>query len=144
MIRLFVALVPLGAGIASALQAATNGGLTLRSSLVTALLVNVAGTLLGAAALLVLPGARLSWPAAGTPWSLYLGGLYGLVIIAGLAFAFPRLGGAWSIALFVLGQSATALLLDHFALIGQARDPLSATRAAGLALVVGGVLLLRR
>jgi hypothetical protein len=31
-------------GIASALQAATNGALTLRSSLVTALLINVAGT----------------------------------------------------------------------------------------------------
>jgi bacterial/archaeal transporter family-2 protein len=144
MIALLSALVPLGAGIASALQAATNGGLTLRTSLVTALLVNVAGTLLGAATLLALPGSRAMLPAADTPWYLYLGGLYGLVIIAGLAFAFPRLGGAWSIALFVLGQSATALVLDHFALIGQSRDPLSATRAAGLALVVGGVLLLRR
>ena len=144
MIPFMVWLAPLGAGIASALQAATNGSLTLRSSLVTALLVNVTGTLIGAAALLAVPGNQVSLPASGTPWPLYLGGVYGLVIIAGLAFAFPRLGGAWSIALFVLGQSATALALDHFALIGQARDPVSITRAAGLALVVAGVLLLRR
>lgn len=144
MIRFLFAAVPLGAGIASALQAATNGALTARSSLVTALVVNVAGTLVGAAALLLVPGTRAIVPSPDTPWSLYAGGLYGLVIIAALAFAFPRLGGAWSIALFVLGQSVTALALDHFALIGQARDPLTAWRMAGIGLVVAGVLLLRR
>lgn len=138
------ALVPLGAGIASALQAATNSALTVRSSLVTALVVNVAGTLLGAAALLLVPGTRAVVPGAGTPWALYAGGLYGLVIIAGLAFAFPKLGSAWSIALFVLGQSATALALDHYGLLGTVRESLSATRIAGLGLVVAGVLLLRR
>jgi transporter family-2 protein len=137
-------LVPLGAGIASALQAATNGALTLRSSLVTALVVNVVGTLVGAAALLLVPGMRAVMPAADTPWAFYAGGLYGLVIIAGLAFAFPRLGSAVSIALFVLGQSATALALDHFALLDTAHQPVSPARAAGLVLVVAGVLLLRR
>jgi transporter family-2 protein len=144
MIPALFALVPLGAGIASTLQAATNGALALRSGLVAALVVNVAGTLVGAAALLLAPGARAAVPSPGTPWPLYLGGVYGLVIIAGLAVAFPRLGGAWSIALFVLGQSATALAMDHFGLLGMAREPVSATRAAGLALVVAGVLLLRR
>jgi transporter family-2 protein len=144
MIPALFALVPIGAGIASALQAATNGALTARSALVTALLVNIAGTLVGAAALLAVPGMRAPAPPAGTPWTLYLGGVYGLVIIAGLAYAFPRLGGAWSIALFVLGQSATALAMDHFGVLGQARDPASAARVAGLALVVAGVLLLRR
>jgi transporter family-2 protein len=137
-------LVPLGAGIASALQAATNGALTLRSSLVTALVVNVIGTLVGATALLLVPGTRAVMPAAGTPWAFYAGGLYGLVIIAGLAFAFPRLGSAVAIALFVLGQSATALALDHFALLDTAHQPVSAARGAGLVLVMAGVLLLRR
>ena len=137
-------LVPLGAGIASALQAATNGALTLRSSLVTALVVNVVVTLIGVSALLLVPGTRPVMPADGTPWAFYAGGLYGLVIIAALAFAFPRLGSAVSIALFVLGQSATALALDHFALLDTAHQPVSAARAAGLLLVVAGVLLLRR
>ena len=144
MIRFLFAAVPLGAGIASALQAAANAGLTQRSSLVTALVVNVAGTLIGAVALLLVPGTRAVVPPADTPWPFYAGGLYGLVIIAGLAFAFPRLGGAWSIALFVLGQSATALALDHFAVLGQARDPVTTARLAGIGLVVAGVLLLRR
>lgn len=144
MIWLLATLVPIGAGLASTLQAATNGALTLRSSLVTVLLVNVAGTLVGAAALLAVPGVRAVGPPAATPWHLYAGGLYGLVIIAGLAFAFPRLGAGWSIALFVLGQSITALMLDHFALLGHPRDPVSAGRAAGLAMVVAGVVLLRR
>ena len=137
-------LVPLGAGIASAMQAATNGALTLRSSLVTALVVNVVVTLIGVSALLLVPGTRPVMPAGDTPWAFYAGGLYGLVIIAALAFAFPRLGSAVSIALFVLGQSATALALDHFALLDTAHQPVSAARAAGLLLVVAGVLLLRR
>lgn len=144
MTAFLFALVPFGAGLASSLQAATNGALTLRTSLVTALVVNVVGTLIGAVLLLLVPGSRLAVPAAGTPWHLYAGGLYGLVIIAGLAFAFPRLGGAWSIALFVLGQSAMAMALDHFALIGHPHQPMSPARVAGLALVVAGVLLLRR
>ena len=37
MIQFLLAAVPLGAGIAAVLQAATNGALTARSSLVTAL-----------------------------------------------------------------------------------------------------------
>ncbi len=110
----------------------------------TVLLVNVAGTLVGTAALLAVPGVRAVAPPAAASWHLYAGGLYGLVIIAGLAFAFPRLGAGWSIALFVLGQSVTALAMDHFALVGQARDPLTAGRVAGIGLVVAGVLLLRR
>jgi len=44
MIRFLFTLAPFSAGIASALQAATNGALTLRSGLVTALLIHVAGT----------------------------------------------------------------------------------------------------
>lgn len=144
MMTFLLALVPAGAGVASALQAATNGALTLRTSLLTALVVNILGTLVGAAALLVAPGSRLAMPGAATPWHLYLGGVYGLVIIAGLAVAFPRLGGAWSIALFVLGQCVTALVLDYFALIGQPQQSVSLARVAGLVLVVSGVLLLRR
>ena len=115
MTAFLFALVPVGAGIASALQAATNGALTLRTSLVTALVVNVAGTLIGAALLLLVPGSRFAVPAAGTPWHLYAGGIYGLVIIAGLAFAFPRLGGAWSIAI-PPGLAGASLMLQPAAI----------------------------
>ena len=136
--------MPLGAGIASALQAATNAGLTLRSSLVTALVVNVAGALVGAAALSLVPGSRLVAPGAGTPWHLYAGGIYGLVIIAGLVFAFPRLGGAWSIAARPGPERHRARLATTTVSSATARESLTAARIAGLGLVVAGVLLLRR
>lgn len=143
MMRLLWMLVPVATGLASGLQAATNASMAVRTTLPTVLVVNVLGTLAGVAALLVAPAWRPVWPAAGTPWPYFLGGLYGLVIVAGLAVAFPRFGGAWTIALFVLGQGATALAVDHFGWLGQARDPLTLARAAGMALVVAGVLLLR-
>ena len=98
-----------------------------------------------AASMLGLVKAEASpvWPPAGTPGTLFLGGVYGFIIVIGLAWAFPRFGGAWTIALFVLGQGATALAVDHFGWLGQARDPLSLARGAGMSLVVIGVLLLR-
>ena len=143
MMRSFLMLLPVLTGVASALQAATNSGMALRTNLSTVLLINIAGTLVAAAALVAVPGARPVWPPAGTPGTLFLGGVYGFIIVIGLAWAFPRFGGAWTIALFVLGQGATALAVDHFGWLGQARDPLSLARGAGMSLVVIGVLLLR-
>lgn len=143
MMRFVWLAVPVATGIASGLQAATNAGMALRTSLPTVLLINVVGTLVGVGLLVSLPAGRPVAPPAGTPWLFYLGGAYGFAIIAGLAAAFPRFGGAWTIALFVLGQSAMALAVDHFGWLDQARDPLTLPRLAGMGLVVAGVLLLR-
>ncbi len=99
MMRALLMLVPVATGVASGLQAATNSGMALRTSLPTVILINILGTLACVAALMLLPGGRPIAPPAGTPWVFFLGGLYGFIIIAGLAFAFPRFGGAWTIAL---------------------------------------------
>jgi transporter family-2 protein len=89
-------------------------------------------------------GARGSWFPAGTPWSLYVGGLCGFVIILALALVFPRIGAGTAVGLMVLGQAVAALVVDHWALLGLAREPVSLSRVGGLALVVAGVVLLRR
>ncbi len=88
-------------------------------------------------------GPHANFHPAGTPWSLYIGGICGFVIILSLAFVFPKIGAALAVALVVLGQSAAALAIDHYGLMGMPRDPVSLSRIAGLALVVGGVALLR-
>jgi transporter family-2 protein len=71
-------------------------------------------------------------------------GICGFLIILCLAFVFPKIGAAWAIALvIVLGQSAAALLIDHYGLLGMPSDPITISRAAGLALVALGVLVIR-
>jgi bacterial/archaeal transporter family-2 protein len=139
---LFLALLPLAAGIAATLQTATNSALAARTSLMNVILINTLGTFIPVIAWMVAQGIR---PAVqpGTPLGLYTGGLYGFVILTALAFAFARVGGALTVALFILAQGATALAVDHFGLLGQARDPISVAKVAGMGLVVAGVLLLR-
>jgi transporter family-2 protein len=132
------------AGMASALQAATNGALSARIGLVPALVVSIAVTVAAVLVLWIFEGSSLRglFP-PGASWPMYLGGVYGFGIIAALAVAFPRLGGAWTIALMVLGQGGMALAIDHVGVLGQPRDPITLTRLAGVALVVAGVFLMR-
>jgi len=56
----------------------------------------------------------------------------------------PRLGAATLLALVVLGQLATALMVDHFGWLGFPQHPLSFVRLAGAALLFGGVVLITR
>ena len=143
--KLLFAALAVCAGFASTIQSAANAGLSQRTGLPAALVVNTSIVLL--ATLVFLMTARGSQPIffpPGTPWSLYVGGLCGFVIIVVLAFVFPKIGAALAIALMVLGQSVAALTIDHYGFMGMPKDPVTASRIAGLALVAAGIALLRR
>lgn len=77
------------------------------------------------------------------PWA-WIGGLYGVVFVFAIAYATPRLGLAVTLTIAIASQFAMAVVLDHFGLLGLKAAPVSATKLAGLALVVTGVLLVRR
>lgn len=140
---LFVALAVL-AGAASALQGATNAGLTGRIGVASAVLVNATVLLAGALLFWAWRGAPATFFPAGVPWNLYLGGLLGFTIVTAIALAFPRLGGATTIALMVLGQGLMTLIIDHYGLLGMPRDPLTLGRLLGIMAVAAGVFLIRR
>ncbi len=144
-------LVPLAlvAGFAVALQGAANSGLAARIGLATALVVNTSIVLLGTFALWGIAWLRgESGPGtvfpAGTPWTLYTGGLCGFAIIAIAAFVFPRIGAGYAIALMVAGQGIAALAIDQMGLLGMPVREVSASRIVGAGLLVVGILLLRR
>jgi transporter family-2 protein len=138
----FAALAVL-AGMATALQASANAGLSQRVGLGAALVLNTVVVLAATLVFFVARGPHANFFPAGTPWALYIGGLCGFVIILCLAFVFPRIGAAWAIALVVLGQSAAALAIDHYGLLGMPKDPVTVARASGIALVALGVTLIR-
>ena len=139
---LFAALALL-AGIATTVQASANAGLSQRVGLAAALVLNTLIVLAGTLVFFVARGPHANFFPAGTPWALYIGGACGFVIILCLAFVFPKIGAAWAIALVVLGQSAAALAIDHFGLLGMPKDPITLPRFAGLALLALGVTLVR-
>jgi transporter family-2 protein len=134
------------AGGATALQAPTNARLaTAVASPVNAAFVSFA---VGTAALGILAAVLHTRPditaARGLPWYAWIGGLYGVIFVVAATWAVPRLGVAMTITLMVAGQLMLSLILDHFGALGVPRAPISLTRLAGVALVIGGVVLVRR
>lgn len=141
--KIVFAALAIAAGVAAAMQAATNAGLSRSAGLGPALVANTVIVLIGAIGLWAAMGAKTTFFPAGTSWTLYLGGLFGFMIIASLAFVFPKIGAAYAVALMIGGQCVAALIVDHFGLMGMPRDPLTIQRVIGVALVAAGAVVIR-
>lgn len=134
------------AGAMIALQAPTNTMLARAGgSPVLAALISFA---VGTAALLaawLASGHRAGLaPFAALPWYAWIGGVYGAVYVAIAAYAAPRLGLAALITIGIAGQILMALWMDHVGALGLPKTPVSPARLLGAALVVAGVVLVRR
>jgi len=77
------------------------------------------------------------------PHLLFTGGLLGATFVFGSIMLAPRLGAGALVALVVTGQLLTALVLDHFGLVGFPEHALSPGRALGAVLLIAGVVLVR-
>ncbi len=134
------------AGGATALQAPINAKLAtgVSSAVIAAFVSFAVGT--AALAVIALVGqTRPDWEVTrALPWYAWIGGLFGVVFVIAATWGVPRLGVAMTIILMVAGQLAISLILDHFGAFGAPRQPVNLGRLAGVALVLAGVLLVRR
>jgi len=134
------------AGIGLAFQAVINSRLrmVLDSALWAALVQVLVGLLLLVALVAI---AREPVPSGAgltrVPWWVWTGGLLGAFYVATVIVATPPLGASLMFASVVVGQTFTALLIDHFGWFGVTAQPLSPLRLAGAALLVAGVVLIR-
>ncbi|AQR73531.1 DMT family transporter [Sphingomonas sp. LM7] len=138
-------LVALIAGLCVAVQAPTNATLARTSgSLWLAASISFVG---GTAAILTIWALLDRTPLAAArqapPWA-WAGGLYGAFFVAAVSFATPRLGLAVTLTLTIAAQLTAAVIFDHFGVLGLDKNAVTLTRVIGLALIVGGVLLVRR
>ena len=144
---LFVALAAsvLG-GALVALQAPTNAMLSRAvGSPINAALISFAVGLAGLAVAALALGVRPN-PAEvrALPWYAWTGGLYGAVFVAVAAFAAPRVGVTFFLAASIAGQLAMALILDRAGAFGVPVQEISATRVAGVVLVLVGAWLVQQ
>ncbi len=134
------------AGGMVAAQAPTNAILAKAggSPILAALISFTVGTAALFLVWLATPNRPSSAAFAGLPWYAWIGGLYGAMFVAVAAYAAPKIGIASLITVGIAGQIAVALFLDHFGALGLPRDPISLGRVAGAALVIAGVVLVRK
>jgi len=77
---------------------------------------------------------------AAMPWWGWLGALCGATYVTTVFTAIPVIGASATVGLTVFGQQAASLMVDQFGLLRLPRRKVSATRFAGVLLLLAGVL----
>jgi transporter family-2 protein len=79
------------------------------------------------------------------PWWQWIGGgLCGALLVLGLVVAVPRIGVTPVVFASLAGQILTALVLDHFGLLGVERTPMDWRRALAIPAVLLALWLVQR
>lgn len=77
-------------------------------------------------------------------WYYLTGGLLGVAYVTTVLVTVRSLGAGGAVAATVTGQLTMSVVIDHFGLLGVDRDPLSALRLLGVALLAVGTFLVVR
>jgi bacterial/archaeal transporter family-2 protein len=138
-------LLAFGAGVVLIVQVGVNS--TLRSAVGHPVVAAFISFVIGSVALLAfLLLMRTPWPGraqlSAAPAWVWCGGLLGAFYVVSTIIVGPRLGAAALLALIVLGQLVTSLLVDNFGWLGFPVQPLTPLRLLGALLLFGGVLLI--
>jgi transporter family-2 protein len=72
------------------------------------------------------------------------GGILGAFYVLVVVLMLPRLGAALTFSLIVAGQMMVSIILDHTGFLVPAQHPANLWRIAGLFLIIGGVILVRK
>jgi bacterial/archaeal transporter family-2 protein len=88
------------------------------------------------------PAPRLGSLSA-MPWWGWLGGAAAATYVTATFLLIPEIGAATTVALTVSGQQLASAAIDHYGLFRLPARPLTATRAAGLAVLLGGSALVQ-
>jgi transporter family-2 protein len=147
MIRFLPYVLGIVAGFGLSVQVGMNSQLrrTLHNANSAALISFLVGTF-GLIALLL--ATRAEMPAretfASVPLWAWFGGLLGAFYVASSTVVASQLGTTSLLALALLGQLATALVIDHFGWLGLPEHPVTLVRLAGVGLLGAGVWLITR
>jgi bacterial/archaeal transporter family-2 protein len=111
-----------------------------------ATLVNFGVGFVAMAAVLLVQRVALPTAAqvARAPWWTWTGGALGAFFVFATVVLTPRLGVATSLALILVGQLLSALLLDHAGVLGLATRAITPGRLAGVVLLAAGIFLVQR
>ena len=133
-------LIAVASGIAMAIQGSLNAPLAkILGLLESTLIVHASAAILLVIMIFVLRMGHGDFSSySQAPWYLYLGGAIGIAITVGVMFSIPKLGVATATTAIIVGQVATATIVDHFGLFGLQKIPFTWTKLIGVVLLAAG------
>ena len=140
----FYTALSLLAGVLIPIMAALSGamGRGFGNAQIASLLVITGAFLMVLAFTLATAAHGFSWErlASATPLQLVSGFAMAFYLLS-ITYLAPRFGVGNAVMLVVAGQIASSALIDHFGLFGAPHKPIDLMRAAGLAIMVAGVVI---
>ena len=80
----------------------------------------------------------------GLSWIYLTGGLLGAAYVTSVLLTVRSLGAGGVVAATIAGQLAVSVVVDQLGILGVARQPITAARIAGVALLAAGTYLVVR
>lgn len=77
-------------------------------------------------------------------WYKFTGGLLGAFVVTSVILSVHRIGAANMFVLIVAGQLITAILMDHFGILGLKTSPITTGKLLGILLVIAGAYLVNK
>ncbi|MEG0256338.1 DMT family transporter [Vagococcus sp.] len=75
-------------------------------------------------------------------WYVYTGGVIGVLTVLFNNLSFATLGVSLTVALGLLGQSLSSLIIDHYGLLGMKKIPFESKKIIGLLLIIAGIVVM--
>lgn len=145
--KALIYILPVLCGVSIAVQSVVNGQLrvSIGNPLVAAFISFLVGTVI---LLLLIVVTRQPVPTTFTlqqvSWFKWTGGLLGAFFVTAVIVAIQKIPSANLFALIITGQFITALLIDHFGLLGALRSPAHSVKLFGVVLLIAGAYLIIR
>ena len=140
-------LLPVFAGVAITIQSGVNSQLrtSIQHPLMAAFISFVVGTIALAILLIfskeTIPGLSQF---SSVNWYKYTGGLLGAFVVTVTLISVAQIGAGNMFVLIVAGQLVTAVLMDHFGVLGMKPNPVSLQKFFGICLLVAGAWLVNK
>jgi bacterial/archaeal transporter family-2 protein len=145
MDRGFAVLIMAVVGGGVAMQAPINAGLGRSTGTFAAATVSFAiGTLLLASIVTLSGRAGGIGEATSVEWYYLLGGVLGAAYVFSALALVSQIGAGAVAAATVTGQLTTSVVLDRIGFLGLDREPITASRIVGVALLLAGTYLIVR
>ncbi|MEO1618066.1 MAG: DMT family transporter [Planctomycetota bacterium] len=137
-------LIGLGAGACLGAQPSVNGSLgkSVAHPLQASLISFASGTAILFVLTVTIGGGfppKFNASPSSLPWWIWLGGAIGVLMVSTSLWVVPRIGSLPWFAAVMTGQTAAALVLDHFGLLGNPKTPVTPLRILGTVLLALGV-----